>query len=195
MKNSLKLKEKFGDIFIEIIKDEEKSMKILDLIDRLYIQNIFREDFILCLIKSSILTLSYKLDYYSVIYDTIQQIFNLDKILKIDLKKLINLIDFFKEKNLSDVLVDNIVFNTIEFLKLFHEENIKLGLNLLYEIILNTYKIKKIDSVIRNKFYLKFIKEAIKIIQNPNNNSSTYYLKIIETCGLTTRLINDWFSN
>ena len=36
MKNSLKLKEKFGDIFIEIIKDNGKSLELLKLFDKLF---------------------------------------------------------------------------------------------------------------------------------------------------------------
>lgn len=195
MKNSLKLKEKFGDIFIEIIKDNEKSKELLKLIDKLYTKNIFREDFILYLIKSSILVLSYKLDNYDIIFSTLNEFFYLSKNLIEDFKDIISYINFSNENMISDILVDKIVFNTIDFMKLFNNKDLKLGLNLLYEIILNTFKIKKIDHEIRGKFYLKFINESIKIIKNPNNNSSSYYLKIIETCGLTTRLINDWFSN
>tara|TARA_Y100000385_G_scaffold258918_1_gene287294 strand:- start:1066 stop:1653 length:588 start_codon:yes stop_codon:yes gene_type:complete len=195
MKNSLKLNEKFGDIFIEIIKDNEKSTELLKLIDKLYTKNFFREDFILYLIKSSILVLSYKLDNYDIICSTIKEFFYLSKNLIEDFKDIISYINFSQENMISDILVDKIVFNTIDFMKLFHNQDLKLGLNLLYEIILNSFKIKKIDNEIRGKFYLKFIRESIKIIKNPNNNSSSYYLKIIETCGLTTRLINDWFSN
>ena len=91
-------------------------------------------------------------------------------------------------------LSDKIVFNTINFLDHFYPDDMKLGINLLYEVILNSCKIKKIDSIVRAKFYLKFIKESIKIVESPDNNSSIYYLKIVETCGMTTRLINDWFT-
>lgn len=195
MKNSLKLKEKFGDIFIEIIKDNGKSLELLKLFDKLFTKNIFKENFIIYLIKSSIIILSYNLDNYEVIYKTTKELFQLPKNVIQDYKEIINFINFSNDNKISDVLIDKIVFSTLEFLKLFYNNNIKLGLNLLYEILLNTFKIKKIDKEVRIKFYLKFIRESIKIIKNPNNNSSSYYLKIIETCGLTTRLINDWFTN
>lgn len=195
MKNSLKLKEKFEDIFIEIIKDNEKSFELLKLFDKLYTKNIFKENFILCIIKSSIIILSYNLDNYDVIFNTTKELFLISKNIICDYKEIINFIDFSNENKISDVLIDKIVFNTVDFLKLFYNKNIKLGLNLLYEVLLNTFKIKKIDKEVRVKFYLKFIRESIKIIKNPNNNSSSYYLKIIETCGLTTRLINDWLTN
>ena len=195
MKNSLKLKEKFGDIFIEIIKDNGKSLELLKLFDKLFTKNIFKENFIIYLIKSSIIILSYNLDNYEVIYKTTKELFQLPKNVIQDYKEIINFINFSNDNKISDVLIDKIVFSTLEFLKLFYNNNIKLGLNLLYEILLNTFKIKKIDKEVRVKFYLKFVRESIKIIKNPNNNSSSYYLKIIETCGLTTRLINDWFTN
>ena len=62
-------------------------------------------------------------------------------------------------------------------------------------IVPNNKKIKKIDHIIRAKFYLKFVKEYTKIVESPDNKTSNYYLKIVETCGMTTRLINDWFTN
>ena len=61
MNNSLKLDDKFGKIFYQIIKCNKKKDKLLNLIDRLYIENFFKEEFILCLIKAAILILSYKI--------------------------------------------------------------------------------------------------------------------------------------
>ena len=195
MNKSLNLNQKFGKIFFQIIKDEDKKDKFLNLIDKLYIEKYFKEEFILCLIKASILILSYKINYLETFYSILENIFLLDKIMKDDLREIINSINYSNQYNFPDVLLDKIVFSTIDFLNNFYPSDMKLGINLLYEIILNTKKIKKIDYITRSKFYLKFVKESLKIVESPDNKTSNYYLKIVETCGMTTRLINDWFTN
>lgn len=195
MNKSLNLNQKFGKIFFQIIKDDDKKDKFLNLIDKLYIENYFKEEFILCLIKASILILSYKINYLDTFYSILENIFLLDKIMKEDLREIINSINYSNQYNFPDVLLDKIVFSTIDFLSNFYPSDMKLGINLLYEIILNTKKIKKIDYITRSKFYLKFVKESLKIVESPDNKTSNYYLKIVETCGMTTRLINDWFTN
>ena len=195
MNKSLKLNQKFGKVFFQIIKDEDKKDKLLNLIDKLYIENYFKEEFILCLIKAAILILSYKINYLDTFYSVLENIFLLDKITRDDFKELINSINYSNQYNFPDILLDKIVFSTIDFLNYFYPSNMKLGLNLLYEIMLNTKKIKKIDYITRSKFYLKFVKESLKIVESPDNKTSNYYLKIVETCGMTTRLINDWFTN
>jgi hypothetical protein len=195
MNKSLNLNQKFGKIFLQIIKNDEKKDKILNLIDKLYIEKYFKEEFILCIIKAAILILSYKINYLETFYSILENIFLLDKIMKDDLKEIINSISYSNKYIFPDVLLDKIVFSTIDFLNIFYPSNMKLGINLLYEIILNTKKIKKIDYITRSKFYLKFVKESLKIVESPDNKTSNYYLKIVETCGMTTRLINDWFTN
>ena len=195
MNKSLNLNQKFGKIFFQIIKDDDKKDKFLNLIDKLYIENYFKDEFILCLIKASILILSYKINYLDTFYSILENIFLLDKIMKEDLREIINSINYSNQYNFPDVLLDKIVFSTIDFLSNFYPSDMKLGINLLYEIILNTKKIKKIDYITRSKFYLKFVKESLKIVESPDNKTSNYYLKIVETCGMTTRLINDWFTN
>ena len=97
-------------------------------------EKYFKEEFILCLIKAAILILSYKINYLDTFYSILESIFLLDKIIKEDLREIINSINYSKQYSFPDVLLDKIVFGTIDFLNKFYPSDMKLGINLLYEI-------------------------------------------------------------
>ena len=67
-----------------------------------------------------------------------------------------------------------------------------LIITLLGEIFVNTCKIKSVDLVLKLGIFLMYIKESTDVIQK--NKNSQVYLKIVEICGGTTKIINSYLS-
>ena len=94
--------------------------------------------------------------------------------------------------------MDSMIFNTFDFICNIFKINKELSITLLNEILLNTYKIKTEDKELKVKIYLLYLRNANHILLNSlqnNKEKSQIYLKIVESCGVTTRLINSFLNN
>ena len=114
----------------------------------------------------------------------------LKKIGSLDILKSDNLES--KNNSLVDHYLDKIIFKTFIFIDLVMDINEGLIITLLGEIFVNTCKIKSFDLVLKLGIFLMYIKESTDVIQK--NKNSQVYLKIVEICGGTTKIINSYLS-
>ena len=70
--------------------------------------------------------------------------------------------------------------------------NVNSGLiiTLLSEIAINTIKIKTDNISLKMKVFLSYINDSTEIVQK--NKNGQIYLKIVELCGNTTKIINNY---
>lgn len=194
------LSERFVELLKKITEDEKKSIKILNYIDKLESKGFIDSNISIFLLKVIIIIISY---YPKEINKTIclLKLFYISKSeSKTNLIKLIKNFDisYYEENVFNDYYMDNIIFETFKFVLNTFKINKELFLTLFNEIILNTSKVKSINKELKVQIYLLYLRNANKIlvksIEENKNNKGQVYLKVIEMCGVTTRLINSFIN-
>ena len=100
--------------------------------------------------------------------------------------------DEIESKNLIDYYLDKIIFNTFNFIDMVMDINEGLIITLLGEIATNIIKIKSEDITLKMGIFLMYLKDSIDVIQK--NKNGQVYLKIVDICGTTTKVINNYIS-
>jgi len=187
----MNLDDKFGKFFDTIIINNKRK-KLFNILTILYDKNLLDQELILCIIKSLILVLSYNPEKIDILTNIINSYQDCGIELQKNLSNLFKKIDLSQQFSLSENVVDKIIFNTIDFFEIIEKNNLKLLFQVWYDIILNTYNIKKKDKNFKISMYLFFIKKSKKIIND--NNKNNFYLKIINLCSSTRTIINEFIS-
>ena len=194
------LSSNFINIFKNLVNDEKKSIKILNYIDKLESKGFINYDISLFLLKVLIIIISYKPKKINKVISFLKIFYNSKGDSKNDMIKLINKFNvvYYEENVFNDYYMDSIIFDTFEFICNIFIINKELSITLLNEILLNTYKIKTENKELKLKIYLLYLRNANHIILSSiknNNESNQMYLKIVESCGVTTRLINSFLNS
>ena len=194
------LSNNFTNLFKKIVNNEKKSIKILNLIDKLESKGLINYSISIFLLKVFIIIISYYPKKANKIISFLKILYTSETESKNDLVKLINKfnITFYEENVFNDFNMDSIIFNTFDFICNIFKISKELSITLLNEILLNTYKIKTEDKELKVKIYLLYLRNANHILLNSlenNKENSQIYLKIVESCGVTTRLINSFLNN
>lgn len=194
------LSNNFINLFKKIVNNEKKSIKILNLIDKLESKGLINYSISIFLLKVFIIIISYYPKKANKIINFLKILYISETESKNDLVKLINKfnIAFYEENVFNDFNMDSIIFNTFDFICNIFKISKELSITLLNEILLNTYKIKTEDKELKVKIYLLYLRNANHILLNSlenNKGNSQIYLKIVESCGVTTRLINSFLNN
>lgn len=196
------LDNNFYSILKKIIKNEKASDMMFNYLRKLKKKEKLDDIIVIFLIKSILVIVSYYpqkvkkiLDFFRVLSESKNEskkdIINcLKKIGSLDILKSDNLES--KNNSLVDHYLDKIIFKTFIFIDLVMDINEGLIITLLGEIFVNTCKIKSVDLVLKLGIFLMYIKESTDVIQK--NKNSQVYLKIVEICGGTTKIINSYLS-
>ena len=196
------LDNNFYGILKKIIKNEKASDMMFNYLRKLKKKEKLDDIIVIFLIKSILVIVSYYpqkvkkiLDFFRVLSESKNEskkdIINcLKKIGSLDILKSDNLES--KNNSLVDHYLDKIIFKTFIFIDLVMDINEGLIITLLGEIFVNTRKIKSADLVLKLGIFLMYIKESTDVIQK--NKNSQVYLKIVEICGGTTKIINSYLS-
>ena len=196
------LDNNFYGILKKIIKNEKASDMMFNYLRKLKKKEKLDDIIVIFLIKSILVIVSYYpqkvkkiLDFFRVLSESKNEskkdIINcLKKIGSLDILKSDNLES--KNNSLVDHYLDKIIFKTFIFIDLVMDINEGLIITLLGEIFVNTCKIKSFDLVLKLGIFLMYIKESTDVIQK--NKNSQVYLKIVEICGGTTKIINSYLS-
>ena len=195
------LSDRFVGLLKKITKDEKKTFKILDYIEKLESKGYIDSDISFFLLKIIIIITSYYPNEIDKVVNLLKIFYKSKSESKNDLVKLISKFDLssYEENVFNDFFMDSIIFETFDFLLNVYKINRELTITLLNEILLNTSKIKTSNKELKVQIYLLYLKNSNKIlqksIQEKNSGKGQVYLKIIETCGVTTRLINSFINN
>ena len=189
----------FSIILKKIIKSEKSSNLMFNYLKKLKKKKKLNDLIVIFLIKSILVIVSYYpnkikrlLDFFNILNETKNES-------KIDLinclKKVIDLEDFISNteidsKNIIDYYLDKIIFKTFNFIDIVMNVNSGLIITLLSEIAINTIKIKTDNISLKMKVFLSYINDSTEIVQK--NKNGQIYLKIVELCGNTTKIINNY---
>ncbi len=189
----------FSIILKKIIKSEKSSNLMFNYLKKLKKKEKLDDLIVIFLIKSILVIVSYYpnkikrlLDFFNILNETKNES-------KIDLinclKKVIDLEDFISNteidsKNIIDYYLDKIIFKTFNFIDIVMNVNSGLIITLLSEIAINTIKIKTDNISLKMKVFLSYINDSTEIVQK--NKNGQIYLKIVELCGNTTKIINNY---
>lgn len=189
----------FSIILKKIIKSEKSSNLMFNYLKKLKKKEKLDDLIVIFLIKSILVIVSYYpnkikrlLDFFNILNETKNES-------KIDLinclKKVIDLEDFIsntenESKNNIDYYLDKIIFKTFNFIDVVMNVNNGLIITLLSEIAINTIKIKTDNLSLKMKLFLSYINDSTEIVQK--NKNGQIYLKIVELCGNTTKIINNY---
>lgn len=189
----------FSIILKKIIKSEKSSNLMFNYLKKLKKKEKLDDIIVIFLIKSILVIVSYYpqkikrlLDFFNILNETKNES-------KIDLinclKKVIDLEDYISKdenesKNIIDYYLDKIIFKTFNFIDIVMNVNNGLIITLLSEIAINTIKIKTDDLSLKMRIFLTYINDSMEIVQN--NKNGQIYLKIVELCGNTTKIINNY---
>ena len=189
----------FSIILKKIIKSEKSSNLMFNYLKKLKKREKLDDIIVIFLIKSILIIVSYYpqkikrlLDFFNILNETKNES-------KIDLinclKKVIDLEDYISKdenesKNIIDYYLDKIIFKTFNFIDIVMNVNNGLIITLLSEIAINTIKIKTDDLSLKMRIFLTYINDSMEIVQN--NKNGQIYLKIVELCGNTTKIINNY---
>ena len=193
------LSNSFINMFKKLVNNEKKSIKILNYIDKLESKGFINYNISLFLLKVFIIIISYYPEKTNKITSFLKIFYYSKSESKNDLVKLISKfnITYYEENVFNDIYMDSIIFNTFDFICNVFTINKELSITLLNEILLNTYKIKTEDKELKVRIFLLYLRNANHIILNSmdNKQSNQVYLNIVESCGVTTRLINSFLNN
>lgn len=195
------LSNSFINMFKKLVNNEKKSIKILNYINKLESKSFIDYNISLFLLKVFIIIISYHPKKINKIISFLKVFYYSDSESKNDLIKLIKKFNivYYEDNVFNDVYMDSIIFSTFDFICNSFIINKELSITLLNEILLNTYKLKTDDKELKLNIYLLYIRSSNHIVlKSINNNNSDYgrvYLKIVESCGVTTRLINTFLNN
>lgn len=193
------LDNNFSDILRKIIKDEKSSDQMFNFLKKLKKKEKLDDLIVIFLIKSILLVISYYpnkikklLNFFKIIVENNSES---KKDLILNLKK-IEPGDFLIHKNetadSNDYFFDRLIFKTFAFIDLVMDLNEKIIITLLNEILLNVLKIKSIDTTLKIRIFIIYLKDATSVIKD--NKGSHVYLKVLDICGSTTKIINNFLN-
>jgi hypothetical protein len=189
--------ENLINIIINLLNNKRKGIKLIKYIEKMESKSLVNNIIALFILKSIIIIISYYPNKRIFIYNFIKSIYKSKLKAKYELFKNINTIDLLKYENtiLDDYYMDKLIFKTFNFIYNSYQINKKLPIILLNEIILNVSKIKTDDTLLKIQLYLLYLNKSNHFtIKNFKNNDEQLYLKIMEFCGTTTRLVNNYIS-
>tara|TARA_B100001248_G_scaffold262278_1_gene257263 strand:- start:222 stop:815 length:594 start_codon:yes stop_codon:yes gene_type:complete len=191
----------FSIILKKIIKSEKSSSLMYNYLKKLKKKEKLDDIVVIFMIKSILVIVS----YYP---DKVKRLLQFFKILKdskseskIDLINCLKKVAEFEDcisddeiesKNLIDYYLDKIIFNTFNFIDMVMDINEGLIITLLGEIAINIIKIKSDDITLKMGIFLMYLKDSIDVIRK--NKNGQVYLKIVDICGTTTKVINNYIS-
>ena len=194
------LNKNFVEIFTKILDNKKKSIKILKYIEKLESKGYIDNNIALFIIKVTIIITSYYPNKKKFICNFFKLLYYSKNESKLDLFKLINKINisYCEDYILDDYHMDKLIFNTFQLIYNSSKINKELSITILNEIILNSFKLKTEDNLLKVKIYLMYVKKSndfiVKCLDSKNLDGQVY-IKIMELCGVTTRLINSFISN
>lgn len=184
----------FDNLLKEVLNDKKKSVKIINYLKNFESKGIINNNMVLFFIKALIIILSYYPDKYQVVINLFKNFYkskneSKNDLIKILKKSKIYLYDDF----LDDIKMDQLIFETFEFINNIYILNKDQSTNLINELLLNVSKIKSDNIELKVQIYLIYLRSCNKIvIEAISNKNSQIYLKIVEVCGVTTRMINNF---
>lgn len=184
----------FDNLLKEVLNDKKKSVKIINYLKNFESKGIINNNMVLFFIKVLIIILSYYPDKYQVVISLFKNFYkskneSKNDLIKILKKSKIYLYDDF----LDDIKMDQLIFETFEFINNIYILNKDQSTNLINELLLNVSKIKSDNIELKVQIYLIYLRSCNKIvIEAISNKNSQIYLKIVEVCGVTTRMINNF---
>lgn len=190
--------ENLINIIINLLNNKRKGSKLIKYIEKMESKSLVNNIIALFILKSIIIIISYYPNKRIFIYNFIKSLYKSKSKAKYELFKNINTIDLLKYENtiLDDYYMDKLIFKTFNFIYNSYQINKELPIILLNEILLNVSKIKTDDILLKIQLYLLYLnKSNYFTIKNFKNNDEQIYLKIMEFCGTTTRLVNNYISN
>ena len=192
--------ENFNSILEKIFKSKKKATNIQKMISNMIKTKEIDEIFSLFILKVTIIILSYYPEKEKLIYRLFETFYKSKlesrKFLLINLSKMTK-DNFYSDYDIDDEIMDKVIFITLELVERcdkIGKNGLNLFITILNEIIINMKKIKLEDINLKSKIYLMFIRKSNKLVKESllKKNKGQIYFKIMEMCGVTTRIINSY---
>jgi hypothetical protein len=139
----------------------------------------------------------YKKQTMSLCIKILRTFFHCNDVMQDEFIDNLNKLNMTSLKNIEDKNINNALSETYKFFQLFdNTDDVKVGINILHEIILSIARLyKTVDPNIACKLYVIFIKELMKSIDKEKLKGGEIYIRTIEICSVTVKLINEWIKN
>lgn len=139
----------------------------------------------------------YKKQTMSLYIKILRIFFHCNDVMQDEFIDNLNKLNMTSLKNIEDKNINNALSETHRFFQLFDStDDIKIGINILHEIILSVTRLyKTVDPNIACRLYVIFIKELMKSIDKENLKGGEIYIRTIEICSVSVKLINEWIKN
>jgi hypothetical protein len=185
----MRLNKMFGDLFDKILNSKKNRKSLFKIINNYYNEELLDDKLILCLIKSLILILSYHPKKFHICINIIKKYEECHNNLQKDIFKCLKSFNLSNQLNLSDEIVEKVIYNTIIFLEKVYKVCENQVYSIWYILLINISKIEKDYSYLKTNMYLVLLKESDRILAKYNTKS---YLKITELCNNMIKLINNY---
>jgi hypothetical protein len=178
----------FKDLFAASNSDE-----LIQQIKKLHTVNKLNKSFCYFLLNIFLITISkYKKNSLIMCTDVVKHFFLCNEVLQEEFISNLNQIKHVDDKN-----INNVISITYTFFKLFNEKRtLKVAINIIHEVIFNIIRLdKSIDPNVKCNIYVVFMKELHTSIIEEKLRGGDIYIKTIEICNITVKLINEWIDD
>jgi len=121
---------------------------------------------------------------------------NSKTIIKQELIENLNKFNMSSIKSIDNKNIEDAITETTKFFLFFYlKKNLRLAISLIHEVIFNLITIDK--NISPNNIciiYKIFMKEINYCFYNEKLKKEDYYMKIIEICNLSIKMINEWIN-
>ena len=186
------------NIITNLLGNKKKSKRLLKYINKLESKSFINNIMALFILKSIIIIVSYYPKKRLFVYNFIKLLYKSKIKSRDDLLKNIKLINLqeYEDSILDDYYMDKLIFKTFTFIYNTYQINKDLPIILVNEILLNISRIKTSDTILKIQIYLLYLcKSNTLFIKNIKKGNEQIYIKIMEFCGNTTKLINNYITN
>ena len=185
------------NIITKLLNNKKKSTKLIRYIEKMESKSFVSNTIALFILKSIVIIISYYPKKRDFIYNFVKMLYKSKLKAKYELFKSINSIDLLKYENtiLDDYYMDKLIFKTFNFIYNSYQINKELTIILLNEILLNVSKLKTDTPLLKIQLYLLYLNKSNCFAIKSCNNDEQIYLKIMEFCGNTTKLVNNYINN
>ena len=179
----------------KLFNSKKKSKNIKKILKSMILKKEITTIFSIFMLKITIIIISYYPEKSNLIYKLFYTLYKL----KSESKNLLldNLVTIIEENpyddELDDEIMDKIIFNTfglLESCNKIDKNGTVLFITILNEIIINLKKVKLQNETLISQIYLMFIRKSNNLVLN--SKEGQVYLKIMEMCGVTIRMINGY---
>ena len=183
----MKLNKKFNEIFNSLSIKESDKYKLLFFFNKLYTKKIKSESFILCILKSFIIIISDNNNNIFFCISFLKKLLECEDSLINNFEKIYD--DIYNNIKLeNDIIIEKIIFVTLNFFEKFINVSSKFIFNVYFKIIYSLKRLLKNNINVKFNTYILLLNEVKILLLNGNKNISD----VVNLCNKNIDLIDKY---